>query len=132
MTEAIAAASPAASSPAVPLDAGAGRSFFLTAAAAQRIAEVIARENNPDLMLRLSVSGGGCAGFRYGFTLDDSPTADDVTFEHMGARVVIDQCSLDLLAGATLDFSETLMEASFQVLNPNATSSCGCGASFGA
>ncbi|CAK0758293.1 iron-sulfur cluster insertion protein ErpA [uncultured Gammaproteobacteria bacterium] len=109
-----------------------GRTLSVTEAAARHIVEVVARENNPALMLRLSVSGGGCAGFRYGFTLDDSRNADDITVERQGAKVVIDPGSLDLLAGATLDFNEDLMGTSFRVVNPNALSSCGCGASFGA
>ena len=82
------------------------------------------------LMLRLSVSGGGCSGFQYGFPFDNSVQADDHLFERDGVKVVIDETSLDLLSGAEIDFVEDLVGASFQVRNPNAKSSCGCGSSF--
>ena len=81
-------------------------------------------------MLRVSVSGGGCSGFQYGFAFDDTVNADDRTFERDGVTVVVDEVSLDLLAGSQIDFVEDLIGASFQITNPQATSSCGCGASF--
>jgi iron-sulfur cluster insertion protein len=102
----------------------------LTEAAARRIAQLIAQEGNPDLMLRLAVSGGGCSGFQYGFSFDDTRNDDDVEFLRDGVKLLIDSTSLDLLAGAEIDFVEDLVGASFQVRNPNATSSCGCGSSF--
>jgi len=102
----------------------------VTASAARRIGAIIKGEGRDGLMLRLSVAGGGCSGFRYDFTLDDSRNEDDAAFERDGVTVVVDRCSLDLVGGATLDFVEDLIGSSFQVRNPNATASCGCGSSF--
>ncbi len=98
--------------------------------AAARLATLIAAENNSDLMFRISVSGGGCSGFQYGFGFDSDATADDLIFERQGVKVVIDETSLELLAGAEIDYVDELIGASFQIRNPNATSSCGCGNSF--
>ena len=103
---------------------------IVTANAAKRIATLMAQETTPNLKLRLSVSGGGCSGFQYGFSFDDMVNADDRVFERDGATVVIDETSLELLGGAEIDFVEDLVGAAFQVRNPNATSSCGCGNSF--
>ncbi len=102
----------------------------LTERAAKRVAWLVEQEDQPNLMMRVSVSGGGCSGFQYGFSFDDTVNADDLTFERDGVQVVIDDVSLDLLAGAEIDFVEDLIGASFQIRNPNASSSCGCGASF--
>ena len=102
----------------------------LSASAAKRILQLIEAETDPDLMLRIAVSGGGCSGFQYGFSFDDSVQADDLTFERDGAKIVIDEVSLQLLEGSEVDFVEDLMGAYFQINNPNATSSCGCGSSF--
>ena len=104
--------------------------FSLSASAAKRVAWLLEQEGQPGLMLRVSVSGGGCSGFQYGFSLDDTVNPDDRTFERDGVTAVIDEVSLDLLAGSEVDYVEELVGASFQVKNPNATSSCGCGASF--
>lgn len=102
----------------------------ITDSAARRIAALMADEANPSLMLRIAVSGGGCSGFQYGFTLDDRRLDEDVLFERSGVKVVIDATSLELIQGAELDFVEELVGSSFQVRNPNASSSCGCGNSF--
>jgi len=102
----------------------------ITDSAARRIKHLRDAEGNPALMLRVSVSGGGCSGFQYGFSLDDKIADGDRTFENGNARVVVDDVSLDLLKGSRVDFREDLGGAYFQVSNPNATSSCGCGASF--
>ncbi|HXQ51749.1 MAG TPA: iron-sulfur cluster insertion protein ErpA [Stellaceae bacterium] len=102
----------------------------LTASAARRIAELRSQENAPDAFLRLAVSGGGCSGFQYGFTFDKERRADDLVFARDGVELVIDEVSLELVKGAELDFVEDLMGAYFQVRNPNAASSCGCGNSF--
>ncbi|KAL3693408.1 hypothetical protein R1sor_007059 [Riccia sorocarpa] len=92
------------------------------------------REEGPEgqkKMLRLSVDGGGCSGFLYNFSLDDNLKPDDRLFEKDGAKVVVDELSLSFVKGATVDFSEELIRASFTVSsNPNAASGCGCGASF--
>jgi iron-sulfur cluster insertion protein len=102
----------------------------LSARAAQRLAAMLVKENRPGLMLRLTVSGGGCSGFQYGFSLDDTVNADDRTFARDGVTAVVDEASLGLLGGAEIDYVEDLIGAAFQVKNPNATSSCGCGSSF--
>jgi iron-sulfur cluster insertion protein len=102
----------------------------LTASAARRIRKVAELEGNPALALRLSVSGGGCSGFQYGFTLDDAETQDDIVIERDGAKVYIDSVSLEYLRGAEIDFVEDLTGAYFKISNPQASSSCGCGNSF--
>lgn len=109
-----------------------GRGFRVTENAARRIAVLLDKEGGAGMMLRLAVSGGGCAGYQYGFSFDDTRNPDDVVFHHPDHRapVVIDDSSLDLLAGAELDFVSDLMGESFQVRNPKAVSSCGCGTSF--
>ena len=112
-----------------PPDAG-NRRVGLTESAAKRIAWLIAQEGNPSLMLRLSVSGGGCSGFQYGFSFDNARQADDHLFERDGVSMLVDDTSLDLLTGAEVDYVEDLVGSSFQVKNPNAATSCGCGSSF--
>lgn len=112
------------------MDVVKGPEVTLSASAAKRIAWLIEQEDQSDLMMRVSVSGGGCSGFQYGFSFDDSLKDDDRRFERDGVAVVIDETSLELLGGAEIDFVEDLIGASFQIVNPNATSSCGCGSSF--
>ncbi len=102
----------------------------LTASAAKRVAALKLQENTPSAFLRLAVSGGGCSGFQYGFSFDEAKNADDFVFERDGVALVIDAVSLELVKGAEIDFVEDMMGASFQVRNPNAASSCGCGNSF--
>jgi iron-sulfur cluster assembly accessory protein len=97
--------------------------------AAQRIGEILKREP-PGTMLRLSVEGGGCSGFQYKFDMDRAQAADDVIVRRDGATVLIDQVSLQFLAGSEIDFVDDLIGASFRVNNPNAKASCGCGTSF--
>ncbi|OSQ43558.1 iron-sulfur cluster insertion protein ErpA [Thalassospira alkalitolerans] len=106
------------------------RQVQMTESAAKRIQELIASNGTSDLMLRLQVSGGGCSGFQYEFSLDSDKTDEDNIFENHGAKMVIDDVSLDLLGGAEIDFVRELVGAAFRVNNPNATSSCGCGSSF--
>jgi iron-sulfur cluster insertion protein len=106
------------------------RQISLTENAAKRIKKLRSMEGNDALMLRLSVGGGGCSGFSYSFALDQTLNEDDRTFDQYGVTVVIDDTSLDLLAGATIDFVEDLVGAAFSIKNPNATSTCGCGSSF--
>ena len=107
-----------------------GRAIRISPSAARRIAALRQAEANPELMLRVTVSGGGCSGFQYGFGFDDVVNPDDLVFERDGVRVVVDDVSMDLLANAEIDFIEDLMGSYFQVKNPNASSSCGCGVSF--
>ncbi len=106
------------------------RQVSVSDSAVKRIAHLIAAEGDDKLMLRLSVSGGGCSGFQYGFSFDNATQVDDHVFERDGVKVVVDDSSLDLLNGSEIDFVEDLVGASFQVKNPNAKSSCGCGSSF--
>ncbi|MEX0924198.1 MAG: iron-sulfur cluster insertion protein ErpA [Rhodovibrionaceae bacterium] len=107
-----------------------GVPFTVTENAAKRIAFLAKEEGDSSLMLRVTVSGGGCSGFQYGFDFDRSVKEDDRIAERGGAKVVIDEVSLELLNGAEIDFVEDLMGAYFRINNPNATSSCGCGTSF--
>lgn len=103
----------------------------ITDNAAQQIARLVALEGvSQTLRLRISVSGGGCSGFQYHFTLDDAQTADDQIFLKDDIAVIIDEISLGLLAEAIVDYVEDLTSAQFVIKNPNATASCGCGNSF--
>ena len=97
-----------------------------------RIRQLQAERGNPALMLRLAVDGGGCQGFEYRFDFSDDMAADDKVFEKDGVKLVIDATSLPLLAGSTVDFINELAGSAFRVINPNATSTCGCGTSFSA
>jgi iron-sulfur cluster assembly accessory protein len=104
-------------------------SFSVTDRAAERVAEIVAASGKP-AALRVSVLAGGCSGFQYRFALDDAAQPDDLVVEKGAARVLVDQASLDLLAGARLDYTDELMGSHFTVKNPVATSACGCGTSF--
>lgn len=104
--------------------------LHLTESAAARVATIASRQGGVPAILRLSVEGGGCAGFQYRFGLETDIAADDLTTETAGVKLVVDPVSLDLLDGAEVDFVESLGGASFQVRNPNAASGCGCGTSF--
>ena len=101
----------------------------ISARAAKKIAEILAAEGKP-VIVRLAVEGGGCSGFQYQFTLDESRGADDLLVEREGAKVLIDPISLDFLKGSEIDFADEMIGASFKVNNPNAKMSCGCGTSF--
>lgn len=101
----------------------------VSASAAKRIATLTAAEG-PAIMFRVAVNGGGCSGYQYEFTFDATRTDDDILIEQDGARVLIDQVSLEFLGGSEVDFVEGLMGSHFEIKNPNAKSSCGCGTSF--
>ncbi len=103
--------------------------FSVSHRAAERVAEIAASQGS-QAALRVSVLAGGCSGFQYKFELDHAAQPDDLVIEEAGARVVVDPVSMDLLAGAQLDYADELMGAYFTVRNPNATSACGCGTSF--
>lgn len=104
--------------------------FGLTEAAARRVAFLLSDEP-PGSYFRVSVQGGGCSGFQYLFDLSNAPLAeDDRLIEQSGARAVVDDTSLELLAGSVLDYTEDMSGAGFAVKNPNATAKCGCGNSF--
>ena len=100
----------------------------LTASAARRIAALA--EGETGLKFRIAVSGGGCSGFQYGFSFDDEVKEDDRVFRSQGVEFLVDEISLELLAGAEIDWVEDLAGATFQVRNPLAKSACGCGSSF--
>ncbi|MDP9196071.1 MAG: iron-sulfur cluster insertion protein ErpA [Pseudomonadota bacterium] len=102
----------------------------LTPSAVRRIVALRQKEGKPSLRLRITVQGGGCSGFRYEFVMDEKTVPGDVTFGRDGAEVVTDPVSLELIAGSEVDFVDSLMGSYFQVNNPQAASSCGCGASF--
>jgi iron-sulfur cluster insertion protein len=106
------------------------RQVTLTENAARRVAKLKTQQGNDALMLRLAISGGGCSGFSYGFSLDGQRNDDDAAFQAHGVTLVIDQTSLDLLDGSVIDYVEDLVGAAFVVRNPNASSTCGCGSSF--
>ena len=99
-------------------------------AAAKKVHELIQEEDNPDLMLRVFVSGGGCSGFQYGFTFDEKTEEGDSSVENHGVTLVVDPMSVQYLMGAEIDYKEDLQGAQFVIRNPNASTTCGCGSSF--
>ncbi|WP_199458754.1 iron-sulfur cluster insertion protein ErpA [Vibrio owensii] len=99
-------------------------------AAASRVQTLIAEEENPALKLRVYITGGGCSGFQYGFTFDENVNEGDTTIINSGVTLVVDPMSLQYLIGGVVDYTEGLEGARFFVDNPNATTTCGCGASF--
>jgi iron-sulfur cluster insertion protein len=103
-----------------------------TDSAAQKVAQLIEEEGNPDLKLRVFVQGGGCSGFQYGFTFDEIMNDDDTAMEKNGVTLLIDSMSYQYLVGAEIDYKDDLEGAQFVIKNPNATSTCGCGSSFSA
>ena len=104
----------------------------LTERAARRIATLKQQEGNAALMLRISVSSGGCSGFSYHFDLVTDKAEEDLLFAYHGETLVVDDASLDLLAGSELDYVENMVGSMFVMQNPNATATCGCGTSFAA
>lgn len=108
--------------PSVPLD--------FTGAAAAKVRELIAEEGNAALKLRVYIQGGGCSGFQYGFEFDEAQNEDDFAIVTEGVTLLVDPLSLQYLAGASVDYSESLSGAQFVIRNPNAKTTCGCGSSF--
>ena len=102
----------------------------ITENATKRIKEILEEESNPNNKLRIFVQGGGCSGMQYGFTFDEETTDEDVVVEVNGINLLVDSMSSMYLQGATIDYKEELMGSSFKIDNPNAQTSCGCGASF--
>ena len=100
--------------------------------AASKVKQLIEEEGNPELKLRVFVTGGGCSGFQYGFTFDEVQNEDDSVMEKDGVKLLIDPMSYQYLSGAEIDYTEGLEGAQFVIKNPNATSTCGCGSSFSA
>ncbi len=101
-----------------------------TDAAAKKVKSLIEEEKNPNLKLRLYISGGGCSGFQYGFSFDENLTEGDITVENGDVTLVIDPMSIQYLMGSEVDYVENLEGSQFVVRNPNATTTCGCGSSF--
>lgn len=106
--------------------------LLFTDSAANKVKELIAEEGNPELKLRVFVTGGGCSGFQYGFTFDEVANEDDTVMQKNGVTLLIDPMSFQYLVGAEIDYSEGLQGSQFVIKNPNATSTCGCGSSFSA
>ena len=104
--------------------------LIFTDAAAKKVKSLIEGEDNPNLRLRVYITGGGCSGFQYGFTFDDQINDGDLTIENQNVGLVVDQMSLQYLIGGTVDYTEGLDGSRFVVQNPNASSTCGCGSSF--
>jgi iron-sulfur cluster insertion protein len=101
-----------------------------TTAAAAKVKTLIEEEGNPNLMLRVFVTGGGCSGFQYGFTFDEAVQEGDTEVVTDGVKLLIDPMSFQYLTGAEIDYTEGLEGAQFVIRNPNATTTCGCGSSF--
>jgi iron-sulfur cluster insertion protein len=104
--------------------------LIFTDSAANKVKQLIDEEGNPDLKLRVFVTGGGCSGFQYGFTFEESVNDDDASMEKGGVTLLIDPMSLQYLTGAEIDYQENVEGAQFVIKNPNASSTCGCGSSF--
>ena len=105
-------------------------SLVFTDAAASKVKDLLLEEGNPDLKLRVFVQGGGCSGFQYGFTFDETVNEDDTAIDKEGVQLLIDPMSFQYLFGAEIDYKDDLEGAQFVIRNPNATSTCGCGSSF--
>ena len=103
----------------------------ISESAKEKILDILVEESNPNISLRTFVQGGGCSGFSYGFTLEEEKNEDDFEFSVGSFKVLVDAMSMQYMQGATIDYKEELMGSSFTITNPNATSTCGCGSSFG-
>jgi len=104
--------------------------IIFTENAANKVRELIIEEGNQELKLRVFVSGGGCSGFQYGFTFDESANDDDMVMEKNGVQLLVDSMSFQYLMGAEIDYQENIQGAQFIIKNPSASSTCGCGSSF--
>jgi len=104
--------------------------LVFTDSAANKVKELITEEGNPELKLRVFVTGGGCSGFQYGFTFDEEVAEDDTAMEKNGVTLLVDPMSYQYLVGAEIDYTEGLEGSQFVIRNPNATTTCGCGSSF--
>ncbi len=108
----------------------AGPKLVFTNAAALKVSDLIAQEDNPDLMLRVFISGGGCSGFQYGFTFEENRQDGDLTYDNQGVTLLVDPMSIQYLIDAEIDYKEDLEGSRFVIRNPNAATTCGCGSSF--
>jgi iron-sulfur cluster insertion protein len=102
----------------------------LTNSAQEKVQDLLAEENDPELKLRIFVQGGGCSGFSYGFTFDNLVNEDDFDLEFGPVHILVDAMSRQYLEGAEVDYTEEIMGSQFVIKNPNAQSTCGCGSSF--
>jgi len=123
-------ATTAVSASALPTAASVPPPVLFSDSAVAKVRELITEEGNPDLQLRVYVSGGGCSGFQYGFAFEEAAGESDLIVEREGVRVLIDPVSLQYLSGAQIDFQDGLDGSRFVIRNPNAKSTCGCGSSF--
>jgi len=112
------------------VDVGMQADLVFTDSAANKVKALIEEEKNPNLKLRVYVTGGGCSGFQYGFTFDEDVADDDTEVENSGVTLVVDPMSFQYLQGAEIDYKEDLSGAQFMINNPNAKTTCGCGSSF--
>ena len=104
--------------------------FVFTDNAANKVKDLISEEGNPDLKLRVFVTGGGCSGFQYGFTFEEEVNEDDTQVQKDTVTLLIDPMSLQYLMGAEIDYQDSLQGSQFVIRNPQATTTCGCGSSF--
>lgn len=106
------------------------QALLVTPAAIKKVQKLVEEESNPELSLRVYITGGGCSGFQYGFDFDDEAQPDDTVIEDQGVRFLLDELSYPYLSGSTVDYVEGLEGARFIIVNPNASTTCGCGSSF--
>ena len=107
------------------------QALMFTEHAADKVKELSSRQENSGSMLRVYIQGGGCSGFQYGFALEEQENQDDMVVETDGVKLLVDPMSFQYLMGAAIDYLEDLQGARFVINNPNATTTCGCGSSFG-
>ncbi|HHQ69826.1 MAG TPA: iron-sulfur cluster insertion protein ErpA [Halothiobacillaceae bacterium] len=112
------------------VDTSADAPLVFTQNAARKVQALIDEEGNPELKLRVFITGGGCSGFQYGFMFEEAMQADDVAIEREGVTLLVDPLSIQYLEGAEIDYKEDISGAQFVIRNPNATTTCGCGSSF--
>ena len=120
----------AAAAPVMPVLADGAPPLNISDAVVSKVGELLAEENDPNLRLRIFVTGGGCSGFQYGFSFDDAPKDDDLEVARGDIKVLVDAMSLQYLVGAEIDYEDSLEGSRFVIRNPNASSTCGCGSSF--
>lgn len=113
-----------------PAEAAPAADLVFTDDAAAKVRELLAEEGNPALKLRVFVTGGGCSGFKYGFTFDENVAEDDSRVVNGGVTLLVDPMSMQYLAGAEIDYKDDVDGAQFVIRNPNASTTCGCGSSF--
>lgn len=104
--------------------------MVFTDAAADKVAELLTKEDNPNQLLRVFIVGGGCSGFSYGFKFEEELEEGDVSVENKGVTLIVDPMSVQYLMGAEVDYTESLHACQFVIRNPNASATCGCGSSF--